>query len=57
MDPQDLTAAGAPAPDIAGFIAFHDGSGTPTAGMYKSDPGNTQWKGADPDTSGTTISY
>lgn len=54
---QDLTAADAPAPAADGVQAVHDGTGTPPAGTYTSDPGNDQWVGADDRTSGTTIGY
>ncbi|RLM67638.1 hypothetical protein [Halorubrum sp. Atlit-26R] len=55
--PQDLTAGDAPAPTDAGVQAAHDGTGTPPAGTYTSDPPNNQWVGADDTTSGTTIAY
>lgn len=55
--PQDLTAVDAPAPTHAGVQAAHDGTGTPPAGTYTSDPSNNQWIGADDTTSGTTIAY
>ncbi|MYL15675.1 hypothetical protein [Halorubrum distributum] len=55
--PQDLTAGDAPAPTDAGVQAAHDGTGTPPAGTYTSDPPNDQWVGADDTTSGTTIAY
>jgi hypothetical protein len=54
---QDLTAGDAPAPTSNGIQAVHDGTGTPPAGSYVSDPANNQWVGADDLTSGTTISY
>jgi hypothetical protein len=54
---QDLTAGDAPAPASNGIEAVHDGTGTPPAGSYVSDPANNQWVGADDLTSGTTISY
>ncbi|WP_049986835.1 hypothetical protein [Halobellus rufus] len=55
--PQDLTADDAPAPAENGVEAVHDGTGTPPAGSYVSDPSNNQWVGADDRTSGTTIAY
>ncbi|WP_434521279.1 hypothetical protein [Halorubrum sp. AS12] len=55
--PQDLTADDAPAPGETGVQATHDGTGTPPAGTYTSDPANNQWVGADDTTSGTTIAY
>ena len=55
--PQDLTAGDASAPTNAGVQAAHDGTGTPPAGTYTSDPPNNQWVGADDTTSGTTIAY
>jgi len=55
--PQDLTAGDAPAPTEGGAQAAHDGTGTPPAGTYTSDPPNNQWVGADDTTSGTTIAY
>lgn len=55
--PQDLTAADAPAPSSNGVQAVHDGTGTPAAGVYTSDPGNNQWVGGDARTTGTTIAY
>lgn len=55
--PQDLTAADAPEPTVNGIQAVHDGTGTPPAGTYTSDPANNQWIGADDRTSGTTIAY
>jgi len=57
LESQDLTAADAPAPTSDGVLATHDGSGTPPAGTYVSDPANNQWAGADDLSSGTTISY
>lgn len=54
---QDLTAGDAPAPTVNGVQAVHDGTGTPAAGTYTSDPANNQWVGADDRTSGTTIAY
>ncbi|MFC5278638.1 hypothetical protein ACFPM1_07705 [Halorubrum rubrum] len=55
--PQDLTAGDAPAPTATGVQATHDGTGTPPAGTYTSDPTNNQWVGAGDTTSGTTIAY
>ncbi|ELZ84449.1 hypothetical protein C453_12921 [Haloferax elongans ATCC BAA-1513] len=55
--PQDLTAGDAPAPAENGVEAVHDGTGTPVAGSYVSDPANNQWVGADDLTTGTTIAY
>ena len=55
--PQDLTADDAPAPTANGVQVVHDGTGTPPAGSYVSDPANDQWVGADDLTSGTTIAY
>lgn len=55
--PQDLTADDAPAPDDVGVQATHDGTDTPAAGTYTSDPANNQWVGADDVTTGTTIAY
>jgi len=57
IDTQDLTADGSPAPASNGVQAAHDGTGTPPAGTYTSDPANDQWVGADDLTSGTTIAY
>ena len=55
--PQDLTAGDAPEPGDDGVQAVHDGTGTPAAGTYTSDPANNQWVGADDTTAGTTIAY
>lgn len=53
---EDLTASGAPAPTDNGVFATHDGTGTPPAGLYESDPANSQWVGIGT-ASGNTIAY
>jgi len=53
--PQDLTASAAPEPGDDGTLAVHDGTGSPAAGLYRSDSGNTQWVKVEDNT--TTISY
>ena len=41
LQPQDITAPSAPAPTRPGLFIY-DGDGTDT-GLYRSDPGNSQW--------------
>lgn len=54
LSPTDLTGSTLD-PASEGVYAHHDGTGTPDAGLYRSDPGNNQWVKVEDNA--TTIAY